>query len=288
MNNSSYLVAAILGVLAFILTVNVGFAQLSFRTDLVGEAEVPPIFSESTGSALIAGNDSSLKFLINVTSLDKVTTVSLYKGDSSENGQVLVSLLNSTEPSGLVEGKLVEGTINSSSILAPLANLTTNVTLSLPSSGNLTNLTSTVPAPGNLTNLTSTVPAPGNLTNLTSTVPAPGNMTNLTSTVPAPGNMTNLTSTVPAPGNMTNLTSTVPAPGNMTNLTSSSGNMTVSGNMTNLTSSSGNMTSPAAPVSKLEALIDLMNQNMTYININTSQFPEGELRGTLVPTNSTG
>ena len=246
MNNSSYLVAAILGVLAFILTVNVGFAQLSFRTDLVGEAEVPPIFSESTGSALIAGNDSSLKYQINVTSLDKVTGVSLYKGDDSENGQVLVSLLNSTEPSGLVEGKLVEGTINSSSILAPLANLTTNVTLNLP--------------------------APGNMTNLTSAVPAPGNMTNLTSAVPAPGNMTNLTS---ASGNMTAL-------GNMTNLTSGFGNMT------NLTSASGNMTSPAAPVSKLEALIDLMNQNMTYINIHTSQFPEGELRGTLKPTNSTG
>ncbi|MDW0184691.1 MAG: CHRD domain-containing protein [Nitrososphaeraceae archaeon] len=230
MNNSSYLVAAILNILAFILTVNVGFAQVSYRTDLVGEAEVPPLFSESTGSALIAGNDSSLKFQINVTSLDKVTSVSLYKGDDSENGQVLVSLLNSTEPSGLVEGKLVEGTINSSSILAPLANLTTNVTLNLPSSGNLTNLRSTVPAPGNMTNLTSAVPAPGNMTNLTSGF----------------------------------------------------------GNMTNLTSNSGNMTSPAAPVSKLEALIDLMNQNMTYINILTSQFPEGELRGTLVPTNSTG
>ncbi|MDW0255923.1 MAG: CHRD domain-containing protein [Nitrososphaeraceae archaeon] len=243
MNNSSYLVAAILNILAFILTVNVGFAQVSYRTDLVGEAEVPPLFSESTGSALIAGNDSSLKFQINVTSLDKVTSVSLYKGDDSENGQVLVSLLNSTEPSGLVEGKLVEGTINSSSILAPLANLTTNVTLNLPSSGNLTNLGSTVPAPGNLTNLRSSVPAPGNMTNLTSAVPAPGNMTNLTSGF---------------------------------------------GNMTNLTSNSGNMTSPAAPVSKLEALIDLMNQNMTYINIHTFQFPEGELRGTLVPTNSTG
>ncbi|MFZ0253234.1 MAG: CHRD domain-containing protein [Nitrososphaeraceae archaeon] len=243
MNNSSYLVAAILNILAFILTVNVGFAQVSYRTDLVGEAEVPPLFSESTGSALIAGNDSSLKFQINVTSLDKVTSVSLYKGDSSENGQVLVPLLNSTEPSGLIDGKLVEGTINSSSILAPLANLTTNVTLNLPSSGNLTNLRSTVPAPGNMSNLTSAVPAPGNMSNLTSAVPAPGNMSNLTSGF---------------------------------------------GNMTNLTSNSGNMTSPAAPVSKLEALIDLMNQNMTYINIHTSQFPEGELRGTLVPTNSTG
>ncbi|MDW3614630.1 MAG: CHRD domain-containing protein, partial [Nitrososphaeraceae archaeon] len=98
---------------------------------------------------------------------------------------------------------------------------------------------------------------------------------NLTSNVPS-ANMTNLTSNVPS-ANMTNLTSNVP-----------SANMIAPGNMTNLTSNSGNMTSPAAPVSKLEALIDLMNQNMTYINIHTFQFPEGELRGTLVPTNSTG
>ena len=209
MNNSIYLVAVILGIFAFILTVNVGFAQLSFRTDLAGEAEVPPLFSESYGSALITGNDSSLKYQINVTSLDKVTSVSLYKGDSSENGQVLVSLLNSTKPSGLIDGKLVEGTINSSNILAPLANLTTNAAFNLPSSGNMTNMTSTVPASGNMTNMTSTVPA------------------------------------------------------------------------------SGNMTAASPPVSKLEALIDLMNQNMTYINIHTSKFPDGELRGSLTSTNST-
>src|ERR1041385_511777 len=274
MNNSIYLVAVILGIFAFILTVNVGFAQLSFRTDLAGEAEVPPLFSESYGSDLITGNDSSLKYQINVTSLDKVTSVSLYKGDSSENGQLLVSLLNSTKPSGLIDGKLVEGTINSSNILAPLANLTTNAAFNLPPSGNMTNMTSTVPAPGNMTNMTSTVPAPGNMTNMTSTVPAPGNMTNMTSTVPAPGNMTNMTSTVPAPGNMTNMTSTVPAPGNMTNMTST-------------VPAPGNMTAASPPVSKLEALIDLMNQNMTYINIHTSKFPDGELRGSLTSTNST-
>jgi len=69
---------------------------------------------------------------------------------------------------------------------------------------------------------------------------------------------------------LTNMTS---AAGNLTNMTSAAGNLT-------------NMTSAAAPATKLEALIDLMNQNMTYINIHTSKFPEGELRGTL--TNSTG
>ncbi|HET6727369.1 MAG TPA: CHRD domain-containing protein [Nitrososphaeraceae archaeon] len=181
---------------------NTAFAQNTFRANLTGEAEVPPLFSESYGSALVFGNDSSLTYQINVTSLDNVTGASLYKGDTSENGQVLVSLLNSTEPSGVIDGKLVEGTINSSSIMAPLSNLTTNVTLPY--------VESTVPAAGNLTNMTSAVPS-GNLTN---------------------------------------------------------------------------MTSAAAPATKLEALIDLMNQNMTYINIHTSKFPEGELRGTL--TNSTG
>ena len=120
---------------------NFAFAQINFRTDLVGESEAP-IFSESYGSALVVGNDSGVKYQINVTSLDKVTGAFLYKGDSTENGQVLVTLLNSTEPSGVIDGKLVEGTIDSSSISAPLTNLTINVTLADPFPSNLTNATS--------------------------------------------------------------------------------------------------------------------------------------------------
>jgi hypothetical protein len=213
MNNSrfSLAVGVTITIWSFVLMCNFAFAQINFRTDLVGESEVPPLFSESYGSALLVGNDSGVNYQINVTSLDKVTGVFLYKGDSSENGQVLVTLLNSTEPSGVIYGKLVEGTIDSSSISAPLANLTINVTLADPIPGNLTNATSAV-STGNLTNATSAV-STGNLTNATSAAAAP---------------------------------------------------------------------------SKLEALIDLMNQNMTYINIHTSDFPEGELRGTLTSTNSSG
>ncbi|MFN2433769.1 MAG: CHRD domain-containing protein [Nitrososphaeraceae archaeon] len=199
MSNLRYSLAVGVAIWIFVLMGNFAFAQISFRTDLAGESEVPPLFSESYGSALIVGNDSSFTYQINATSLDKVTGAFLYKGVPSENGQVLVSFLNSTEPSGVIDGKLVEGTINSSSILAPLANLTTNVTLAIPTPSNLTNATSVV--------------STANLTNATSAVATP---------------------------------------------------------------------------SKLEALIDLMNQNMTYINIHTSDFPEGELRGTLTSTNSTG
>jgi len=225
MNNSrfSLAVGVTITIWSFVLMCNFAFAQINFRTDLVGESEVPPLFSESYGSALVVGNDSGVNYQINVTSLDKVTGVFLYKGDTSENGQVLVTLLNSTEPSGVIDGKLVEGTIDSSSISAPLANLTINVTLADPIPGNLTNATSAV-STGNLTNATSAV-STGNLTNATSAV--------------------------------------------------STGNLT-------------NATLAAAPPSKLEALIHLMNQNMTYINIHTSDFPEGELRGTLTSTNSSG
>jgi CHRD domain len=280
MNNLRYSAPIIVTIWTFILMSNTAFAQNTFRANLTGEAEVPPLFSESYGSALVFGNDSSLTYQINVTSLDNFTGASLYKGDTSENGQVLVSLLNSTEPSGVIDGKLVEGTINSSSIMAPLANLTTNVTLpyvesTVPAAGNLTNMTPAVPS-GNLTNMTPAVPS-GNLTNMTSAVPS-GNLTNMTSAVPS-GNLTNMTSAVPS-GNLTNMTS---AAGNLTNMTSAAGNLT---NMTSAAGNLTNMTSAAAPATKLEALIDLMNQNMTYINIHTSKFPEGELRGTL--TNSTG
>src|SRR5687767_4427166 len=198
MNNLRYSIPVSLAVWTFVLMSNFAFAQIGFRTDLAGEHVVPPIFSESYGSALVDGNEDNLKYQINVTSLDKVTGAFLYKGDSTENGQILVSLLNSTEPSGVIDGNLIEGTINSSSILLPLANLTTNITLALPASVNLTNAT------------TASV---GNLTNATTSV---------------------------------------------------------------------------NPSSKLQALIDLMGQNMTYINILTSDFPEGELRGTLTSTNSTG
>ena len=135
MNNLRYSIPVSLAIWTFVLMSNFAFAQIGFRTDLAGEHEVPPIFSESYGSALVGGNDDNLKYQINVTSLDKVTGAFLYKGDSTENGQILVSLLNSTEPSGVIDGNLIEGTINSSSILLPLANLTTNITLDITSFG---------------------------------------------------------------------------------------------------------------------------------------------------------
>jgi len=146
-----------------------------FSADLVGEAEVPPIFSESYGNAVIVGTDNgTFNYQINVTSLDKVTSAHLYQGNVVVNGEPLVTLFNSKKPTEIIDGTLVEGTINSSSISLPVGNLT------------------------------------GNLISTDSSAPPPAN--------------------------------------------------------------------------KLAALIDLMSQNMTYVNIHTSKFPDGELRGQLIAT----
>jgi hypothetical protein len=64
-----------------------GTPTSQYTADLVGEAEIPPLFSESYGNALVIGNESKLWYQVNVSSLDKVTGVYLYKGDTStENG----------------------------------------------------------------------------------------------------------------------------------------------------------------------------------------------------------
>ncbi|HEX7274447.1 MAG TPA: CHRD domain-containing protein, partial [Nitrososphaeraceae archaeon] len=177
MNKFSYSIAVSLVISTFVLMSNLAFAQVGFRTDLAGEREVPPIFTESYGSALVVGNNDSLQYQINVTSLDKVTGAFLYKGDSTENGQVLVSFLNSTEPSGIIDGNLIDGVINSTSIMVPVANLSTHIALPVPTSGNLTNATAA--SVGNLTNATAA--SVGNLTNATAA--SVGNLTNATTSV---------------------------------------------------------------------------------------------------------
>jgi hypothetical protein len=99
---------------------NTAFAQNSFHTDLVGEAEVPPIFSASNGTVLMVGNSTNLRYQINVTALEGITAARLYLGENTENGEVVLTLFNSAEPTGLVSGMLTEGNISPSNFQGPL------------------------------------------------------------------------------------------------------------------------------------------------------------------------
>lgn len=126
------IVTAILAIVILGGTLNLialGTPTSQYRADLVGEAQVPPLFSESYGNAVVIGNESKLWYQVNVSSLDKITGLYLYKGDAGQTGQVLVSLLNLTKPTGIIDGVLVEGMIDPSSLQGPVKNLTSLIEL---------------------------------------------------------------------------------------------------------------------------------------------------------------
>jgi hypothetical protein len=132
LNKLISIVMAFLAIIILIGALNLialGTRTSQYRTDLIGEAEVPPLFSESNGTVFVIGNEIKLWYQVNVSSLDKVTGVYLYKGDRTENGEVLVSLLNESKPSGVINGVLAQGTIDTSSLLGPVKNLTSLIEL---------------------------------------------------------------------------------------------------------------------------------------------------------------
>jgi CHRD domain len=126
------IVTSILAIVILGSTLNLialGAPTSQYGADLVGEKEILPVFSESNGRAIVIGNVSKLWYQVNVSSLDRVTGVSLYKGDETENGEVLVSLLNLTKPTGIINGVLAQGIIDSSSLQGPVKNLTSLIEL---------------------------------------------------------------------------------------------------------------------------------------------------------------
>ena len=67
----------------------------SFSTTLNGEQEVPPVETSGNGQATFQLQDNSVSYQINVQNTDKVTGIHIHKGESGQNGDVLVTLYSS-------------------------------------------------------------------------------------------------------------------------------------------------------------------------------------------------
>lgn len=89
-----------------------GRQMSQFSADLVGEAEVPPLFSEGYGRAFFSFNNNEISYTIELHQIDKVAAAHLHNGTSVVNGDVLATLYTS-DPSGNINGILKEGTITS-------------------------------------------------------------------------------------------------------------------------------------------------------------------------------
>ncbi|HET7642884.1 MAG TPA: CHRD domain-containing protein [Nitrososphaeraceae archaeon] len=98
-----------------------------FSTPLTGMEEVPPVNTNSTGLAIFDFKNNDLNFKINVTNLDNIKGAHIHNGAFGQNGDVIVTLFNPEKPTNIVNGTLVEGNINASSLQGSIKGKTINV-----------------------------------------------------------------------------------------------------------------------------------------------------------------
>lgn len=91
-----------------------------YSTPLTGMEEVPPVNTTSTGIALFEVVNNQIDFKVNVTNLDKIKAAHIHLGEFGQNGEVIVTLLNSSVPVDVQNGTLVEGKITPTDLVGAL------------------------------------------------------------------------------------------------------------------------------------------------------------------------
>jgi hypothetical protein len=99
----------------------ISYAEEIYTTPLVGFEEVPPVTTNSSGFAVLKYDNNTLNYQINVTNLDKIKASHIHLGSFGENGDVIATLFNSSTPTDVINGTLIEGAITASDLEGPFA-----------------------------------------------------------------------------------------------------------------------------------------------------------------------
>jgi CHRD domain len=93
-----------------------------YDANLTGSMQVPPITTNATGLAELELSDDSdeISYDIQVEDLEGATQAHIHQGSEGENGDVVVSLFNSTEPTDVNDGTLEDGDFASEDFVGPL------------------------------------------------------------------------------------------------------------------------------------------------------------------------
>ena len=118
--NLALLQLASILILAVLTESSFANAELESLAELSGFSEVPQIFSEALGTAMIKGNGTILNYQINLTGIEQVTGATIHQGEETENGDIVVTLFKANASEGPHIGVLA-GTITNSSLQGPLA-----------------------------------------------------------------------------------------------------------------------------------------------------------------------
>ncbi|MGE0242973.1 MAG: CHRD domain-containing protein, partial [Nitrososphaeraceae archaeon] len=120
------LVKSFLIIISLVSFTTIFAEEKRFSTPLTGMEEVPPVNTNSTGIALFELKNDNLNFKINVTNLDNIKGAHIHSGEFGQNGDVIVTLFNPGNPTDIVNGTMVEGNVNASSLQGPIKGKTIN------------------------------------------------------------------------------------------------------------------------------------------------------------------
>ena len=101
--------------------INSALGQQSFSAELSGGDEVPPVDTNATGIANFQDNVQTVNYQLSVSDLVNVTQAHIHRGEEGENGKVVVTLYNTTMPTGPMSGLLSQGNITAANLVGPLA-----------------------------------------------------------------------------------------------------------------------------------------------------------------------
>jgi hypothetical protein len=101
--------------------INSALGQQSFSAELTGGDEVPPVDTNATGIANFQNNVQTVNYQLSVNDLVNVTQAHIHRGEEGENGKIVVTLYNSTMPTGPKSGLLSQGNITAANLQGPLA-----------------------------------------------------------------------------------------------------------------------------------------------------------------------
>jgi hypothetical protein len=93
-----------------------------FTANLTGDSEVPPVTTNATGSADFELNDDGdeMSFDLEVEDLEGVIFAHIHQGSESENGPIVVTLFNASEPTDEIDGTLESGDFTAEDFEGPL------------------------------------------------------------------------------------------------------------------------------------------------------------------------
>jgi lipopolysaccharide export LptBFGC system permease protein LptF len=93
-----------------------------FSANLTGDAEVPPVTTNATGSAEFDLNDDGdeMSYDLEAEDIEGVLFAHIHQGSDSENGPIVVTLFNASEPTEEVDGTLESGDFAAEDFEGPL------------------------------------------------------------------------------------------------------------------------------------------------------------------------